>query len=365
MKVLLFGGNGFIGGQTATLLLERGADVVAVNRGKSWDWNKGKTLKLRLKCIKHNRKRPLAECTQLVRLLDEWGSVDAVIDFSGIDRRAVRQAAVALQGKTRLYVYISSDSVYEVCEKQHGGYTRETDAMRPGDESIRRALKRRDRYGHKKLRGEEALKELRQSGSDMAYIILRLADVIGPMDATGRCWHLQLWLKLAHLLHIPVLPASLRQRSLSLVYVKDVASMLVNIVYMDASHRQRIVDNAFNLAFCKPVSMENVICHIEQKLALDGISEELLYDPSNNIPQIYPSVENGPIDVTKAETMLFWKPTAWEDAVTETVAFYEGVAKSSDYMEEKNDCIAEMLDDLEGICDANKNEQILRSLLFR
>ena len=252
MKVLLLGGNGFIGGQTATLLLERGADVVAVNRGKSWDWGKMETLKPRLKCIIHNRKRPLADCRQLARMLDEWGTVDAVIDFSGFDGRAVRDAAVVLRGKTPVYIYVSSDSVYEVCEKQHGGLTRETDAVRPEDHTSRCALKKRDSYGHKKLRGEEALKrELMQS--DTAYIVLRLADVIGPTDATGRFWQLQLWVKLAHLLPIPVLPASLKHRPLSLVYVKDVANALANIVYMDSSQRLRIVNNEFNLTFCKPV----------------------------------------------------------------------------------------------------------------
>ena len=365
MKVLLFGGNGFIGGQTAAQLLELGADVVAVNRGRSWDWDKRDTLKPRLRCITHNRKRPLLECAELVRLLHEWGSADAVIDFSGFDGRAVKQTAGALRDKTSLYVYISSDSVYEVCDKHHEGLTRETDAVRPDDPSIWRALKKRDSYGHKKLEGEEELKELRKSGSGPAYVILRLADVIGPEDGTGRWWQLQLWLKLAHLMHIPVLPLSLKHRMLSLVYVKDVAAAVVDILYMDTSRRMRIVDKEFNLAFCEPVTMEHLICHIEKKLALDGISDERIFDPSNNIPQIYPSVEKGPIDVTKARAMLSWNPTSCEDAVSETVEFYESVAKSSGYVAEKNECIAEMLDDIEGLCDTNKAEQTLRNLLFR
>ena len=364
MKVLLLGGNGFIGGQTATLLLERGADVVAVNRGKSWDWDKTETLKPRLKCIIHNRKRPLADCRQLARMLDEWGTVDAVIDFSGFDGRAVRESAVVLRGKTLVYIYVSSDSVYEVCEKRHGGLTRETDTVRPDDQSRRCALKKRDSYGHKKLRGEEALKgELMQS--DTAYLILRLADVIGPNDATGRFWQLQLWVKLAHLLLIPVLPASVKHRPLSLVYVKDVANALANVVYMDAYQRLRIMNSEFNLAFCKPVVIEQLIRHIEQKLRLDEASDEHLYDPSNNIPQLYPSVEKGPIDVTKAQMMLEWEPTSWEVAVAETVEFYENVAKSNGHVEEKNDCITEMLDDLEGVCATDKAESALRSILFR
>ena len=43
-----------------------------------------------------------------------------------------------LEGRFKRYIYISSDSVYEVCKmKHHEGYSTEQDAVRPEDENLR------------------------------------------------------------------------------------------------------------------------------------------------------------------------------------------------------------------------------------
>ena len=36
-----------------------------------------------------------------------------------------------LKGNTNLYIYISTDSVYDVCDKNHSDASLETDAVRP------------------------------------------------------------------------------------------------------------------------------------------------------------------------------------------------------------------------------------------
>ena len=56
------------------------------------------------------------------------------------------------RSKIRRYIYISTDSVYEVCkEPSHEGPTFEEDAVRPEDPKEREAYAERDPYGSNKL----------------------------------------------------------------------------------------------------------------------------------------------------------------------------------------------------------------------
>lgn len=57
-----------------------------------------------------------------------------------------------MRSKIRRYIYISTDSVYEVCqEPSHDGPTLEEDAVRPEDPNTREAHARKDPYGSAKL----------------------------------------------------------------------------------------------------------------------------------------------------------------------------------------------------------------------
>ena len=57
-----------------------------------------------------------------------------------------------MRSKIRRYIYISTDSVYEVCqEPSHDGLTLEEDAVRPEDPSTREAYAKKDPYGSAKL----------------------------------------------------------------------------------------------------------------------------------------------------------------------------------------------------------------------
>ena len=64
--------------------------------------------------------------------------------------------------------------------------SREEDAVRPRDPGEVERLRRADPYGHYKLAGEEAL-----ARSGLAWVALRLADVVGPRDTTNRWWTYQ------------------------------------------------------------------------------------------------------------------------------------------------------------------------------
>ena len=57
-----------------------------------------------------------------------------------------------MRSKIRRYIYISTDSVYEVCkEPSREGPSLEEDAVRPEDPNEREAFAQRDPYGSNKL----------------------------------------------------------------------------------------------------------------------------------------------------------------------------------------------------------------------
>ncbi len=71
---------------------------------------------------------------------------DIVLDFSAYEPKWVHDAIGILQGKMdkekSVYLYISTDSVYEVCEeKTSQRRSVETDARRPNDIKARKHLK--------------------------------------------------------------------------------------------------------------------------------------------------------------------------------------------------------------------------------
>ncbi|KAF0293282.1 hypothetical protein FJT64_008828 [Amphibalanus amphitrite] len=89
-NVLLLGGNGLIGSETAAqLIAEGGSDLTLLSRGT------------RYFDVGHAR---------LTAQLPRW---DFVVDFSALQASDVTSVLEALGGKVGHYIYISSDSVYE------------------------------------------------------------------------------------------------------------------------------------------------------------------------------------------------------------------------------------------------------------
>ncbi|KAK7498730.1 hypothetical protein BaRGS_00010107 [Batillaria attramentaria] len=315
-KILVFGGNGFLGAETVTKLLGAGYQVVVVNRG-NWYWDSYFRVKPFVTHVQCDRMKPLDEkCTELVDIVGN-SSFDAVIDFSAYIPFSAKQALKLVKNKAKLYIYISTDSVYEVCEKTHNQTTRETDAVRPQSLERRHELESVESYGHNKLLIEEELAAQREVGG-IPYISLRLPDVIGPRDTTYRWWIYQMWLKLAdHLDKPPSIPEYLVSTPMSLVYVNDVADVIVKLL----TPKPEALDQAFNLAFTETPTLLQLLTDL--KMALNLTDLPLMTDDSSSSIHMFPSVRNGPIDISKAQDILDWSPTPLNKAILETVDFYE------------------------------------------
>ena len=180
----------------------------------------------------------IPEWSQVISVMLSVGRFDAVVDFSAYSARAIREATTLLRHKAHIYVHISTDSVYDVCDpdRRAAGPVREEDSVRPDDKGLRDLLSTHHDYGHRKLEAEEELVTQRYNHSDerlgIPYVILRLPDVLGPRDTTYRFWLYQLWVRLAAVLpERPVtIPKFLVDQENSFVFVDDVAKVVVDAV---------------------------------------------------------------------------------------------------------------------------------------
>lgn len=383
-QFLIFGGNGFIGFEFLYKILENSLSeskdsdctssrpqchITLVNRGHSWDWDKLSQLKKYSKIItriRWDRKRPLKDCYKLFKLFSEVDCFTAVVDFSAYSKSTLKESLAFVKGRCLLYIYISSDSIYEVCEKRHSGLTRETDAVRPAEYSERKRLNRLDKYGHKKLKCEELLVNQEGQADSVPYVIFRLPDVFGARDSTQRLWQYLIWMKLCDRFNAPLyVPAQLAHKPISLVYVCDVAAFLVKVIFSDTKSEfyQHLQNQSFNLASSEQIMIGDLLNFLSETLCLPRIRIEFSSNP--DVPLIYPSVNLGPIDTSKAGTLLFWHPSVLHDSLRESVQFYESIMDSKAFRSEKLFCIDEVLDNLKGLYDAkplSKRSQCLQIL---
>ena len=160
--ILVLGGNGFIGAEVTERLLDlRPNDyrLVLINRGSWSDWDTAERIKSRVHqrfvCDRENHSFKL----KLKEYLEDGAfRFEAVIDFSAFKSRAIKNTLRDIPAqKIKLYILISTDSVYEVsvraCEERSDDVgSRETDAVRPSQTSERKRFKEFDSYGHHKFK---------------------------------------------------------------------------------------------------------------------------------------------------------------------------------------------------------------------
>lgn len=332
----------------------------------------------------YDRRKPLSTCLGLFNYLNKHcqipgGTIHTVIDFSAYSDEPLRAIIPHLinnngtgnnTGLMRrpLYIYISSDSVYEVCsDKRHNGATVETDAVRPPTAQDRHQMATSDDYGDGKMRAEEYLHEQRncQTGGGLDYLVLRLADVIGPRDTTSRWWQCQLYLHVATALREPVfIPKQLDGKRLSFAYVSDIASVIQHIICMADIELQSVVNEAYNIASVETITIQGLYEAMQRHLFRGETTFRFTKD-SECVPQLYPSVERGPVDVTKACVKLRWSEiaTPLTHALTETVKFYDNIVSKNMYIEERKEVYESMLDDFGSLYDTRKLRKILKSTL--
>lgn len=157
--ILILGGNGFIGAECVEYLLDNNQDLnlVLVNRDNWSDWDAESRIKVRIKeSIKCDRKKDSLKSALWHYLSQENFKFEAVIDFSAFKSRVIKNFFKDIpKDKFKIYLLISTDSVYEVCSvktNQSNFVLNESDSIRPQSDSERQKLKKLDSYGHHKLK---------------------------------------------------------------------------------------------------------------------------------------------------------------------------------------------------------------------
>ncbi|PHJ24749.1 nad dependent epimerase dehydratase family protein [Cystoisospora suis] len=152
-KILVLGGTAFIGRTVVESLAAGGYSLVLLNRGRSyWD---GKHVE-NAEYIQADRRDSTAfsKCIDTLTQKEvEEGRESwlAVVDFSAYKPTEMQASLDGLQGRFDMYIYISSDSVYEVCDSElwkDSPFVDESHAVRPADEARVRILRKKDTYGH-------------------------------------------------------------------------------------------------------------------------------------------------------------------------------------------------------------------------
>ena len=211
-NVLSFGGNGMIGSSVLDRLIksDKNYNITLVSRG-SWHYDAAVRIKPFVTPVVCDRNKvpkcnncsinALPNCTDLMHIINTTQTFDLVLDFSAYEPKWVHDAIDILKTKNvGLYVYISSDSVYEVsAPKSTRRLSVEEDSVRPSDPKIWKKLAKEEPYGNAKLAGEEALMDQKH----FPWIAFRYADVIGPRDVSRRFAYYHTWLKFYDDINVP------------------------------------------------------------------------------------------------------------------------------------------------------------------
>lgn len=189
---------------------------------------------------------------------------DMVIDFCAYHRKSIKSIVRGLANLVKLYIFISTDSVYDVCVKEiRDGFVKESDSLRPEKDQDIIKLAQQEGYGHNKLRCEEYLKSHAFERREIPYVIFRLPDVIGPYDSTNRYWVYLMWM-----MYMEKWPIHTQDKSetnkLSFVFSEDVAGFIHTLLpILTSAESQEFVDkvhgHAFNLAFDEVVTLNEFL----------------------------------------------------------------------------------------------------------
>ena len=247
--IIVLGGTCFQGRKLIERLLHHspGYSVIVVNRGNVyWDastppeWSGARGSVRHVKADRDEKGFGVTVETEVTALCGSLAQVVGVVDFSCFHPRHIYEILpflLRLQEEHQrrfLYVFISSDSVYDVCEYEqfkeadgvtshHNGLISEelTQLSRPHDPRTRLTLHKQNRYGGNKLKIEDVL---RQTQLAFQWVALRLADVIGPFEDTGRFWATYLIAKYGE---NRVLKADVASSRVVLTFSEDVVNLIL------------------------------------------------------------------------------------------------------------------------------------------
>jgi hypothetical protein len=297
-----------MGRQFVEKMKESQVRVFTVNRGRTYWCVPGNPS---VKADRRNRSDYKEKISQFISGVSDVAWL-GVVDFCAFKPKDVEDSLPAVLFDPKIfpvYIFISTDSVYEVIPgiDGFGGPIVESLTDKFGDGEL---MKDRDKYGFKKLLTERSL--FKRSPMDQSLICLRLPDVLGQFDDTDRFFKYVLAIEKG----LPAIQTPDKNRLVSFVYVGDIVDSLAKALN-DAS-RKKVVRESINLACKEQGNMEAFLACIGSALR----EEKLVLSPKGK--SWLPSVEQRHqcLCLEKAKSLLGFEPTRLESVIRQTVDWF-------------------------------------------
>jgi len=303
MKILILGGTSFFGKETARLLLKGGNEVTVFSR-------RAPVEDLPLDVTQSRGDRTVE--IDLARMATTvW---DAVIDNICYTAEDAQKAVRVFNGRTGLYIFTSSASVYSALQGASAPYREiQTDLL-----PIRTDLGSKPYYAYAsgKYGAERVFLEAFKEKS-FPTIIVRPPVVIGPGDNTLRAY--SYWLRLSDggPLILPNPAVSSRY-----IFSKDMARAFESLLFAKDLYGQ-----AFNFGDSNIISLQDFIklsariMHKEPEIVVPD-HPWLKTNGFNFEASPFSGASDFIVDISKAEKQLDWRSTDMHEWLEETITWF-------------------------------------------
>jgi len=303
VKILILGGTGFFGKETARLLLNGGHEVTVFSR-------RVPAGDLPLDIVQSRGDRTVE--MDLVRMATQvW---DAVIDNICYTAEDAQKAVRVFSGRTGLYIFTSSASVYSLLQGSSAPFREIQTEILP----LRTDLKDKPYYAYA-LGKYEAEKVFMQAVREKKFpaLIVRPPVVVGPGDPTLRAY--SYWLRLSDggTLILPNPSVSARY-----VFSKDMARAFELLV-----NSRDLYGQVFNFGDSGVVTLEDFvklsarILHKEPEI----IAPEHAWLKANAFDfaaSPFSGASDFIVDISKAEKSLGWRSSEMHAWLEETINWF-------------------------------------------
>ncbi len=239
MKALVLGGNRFFGKRLVSLLLQRGAEVTTLNRGQRGDDFGNRVQRIRMDRKKLDKNHPSIAN-------QKW---DIIYDHICYDAIEAKLAGETFRGKTKHYVFISSQSVYSP------GSDIAESAFDPISHSFSSPVDRDQDYGEAKRQAEATFFQ----SNAFPLTAVRFPIVLGEDDYTERLKQHVQWVQEGSPIFFPEMKAKI-----SFIQSADAANFLAGLA-------DKPVSGPVNCCSSEPIALRDVIHEIERAVGRDAI----------------------------------------------------------------------------------------------
>ena len=264
MRALVLGGTQFMGRATVAALLEDGWSVTILTRGRTPNPFEGSVR--HVCCDRHKDPAALAAFFRS----EGDAQFDAVVDFTAFGPAA---AEPILAHAPATYLFISSDSVYMACNP--AGFVRDAESGRLLEGSADMPDTARgmaDDYGRNKLALERRVRTWAASeGRGTACVALRLPDVLGPHENTGRLRRVLLRLLQGKGVGTAFGERPAASARIGLVFADDVAAAVVRLLHLPVGALPRGACTSFHVCSAEAPTWSEVVTTLADCLRGHGL----------------------------------------------------------------------------------------------